>query len=209
MRTPAPSGYRKLAEFLPRWPVWVWLAFCATLALLPVREALRYDRELVSDGEYWRLWTANLVHSNGIHYLLNAASVFVQAILFRNLLPMRVWVLVSLWCAVGNTLGMHWFAPTLGWYVGMSGALYGTAIVGALALLMNKEWWVGGILTAYLTGRIAYEQNFKLTDDLSKWIETAVAIDAHLWGLISGYIAAAPLAWWWFRGRRDKSHSLA
>jgi rhomboid family GlyGly-CTERM serine protease len=188
-------------EFAPPLSIWLWLAFCGVLVFLPVNDLLRYDRAAFEAGEYWRVLTANMVHSNDIHYLLNAASVLVQSLLFRGLLPTRIWIAVALWCAVLNILGLHWWTPELNWYVGMSGALYGVAIVGAFSLLMNREWLVGGVLANYLTGRIIYEQNFELTDELAHWIDAPVAIDAHLWGLCSGYVAVLAVAFWWQRTR--------
>ncbi len=189
---------KRWREFVPPLPIWIWLALCGALVFFPVKDLLRYDRAAVDAGQWWRLFTANVVHSNDIHFLLNAASVFVQAVLFRGLLPARIWIAVALWCALANILGLHWFSPYLKWYVGMSGALYGVAIVGALTLLFNREWLVGGVLTSYLTGRIIYEQNFELSDELAHLIEAPVAIDAHLWGLSSGYLAAILVALWWF-----------
>jgi len=62
------------------------------------------------------------------------------------------------------------------------------------------------VLSAYLTGRIIYEQNFTLTDELAQLIDAPVAIDAHLWGLISGYMATAVIAIWWcgFSGKNTR-----
>ncbi len=194
-----PIALKNWREFIPHWSIWLWLAFCGALVFMPVKDLLRYDRAAVDAGQWWRLLSANLVHSNDIHFLLNASSVLVQAVLFRGLLPARLWIAVALWCALANITGLHWFSPYLKWYVGMSGALYGVAIVGALSLLLNREWLVGGVLSAYLTGRIVYEQNFTLTDELAHLIAAPVAVDAHLWGLCSGYVAAIFVALWWLK----------
>lgn len=203
-----PITLKNWREFIPHWSICLWLAVCGVIVLLPLKEWLRYDREAIHAGEYWRFFTANMVHSNAIHFALNAASVAVQSLLFRDLLPWRIWLAVSAWCALANILGLHFFTPTLTWYVGMSGALYGVAIVGALSLLLNREWLVGGVLSAYLTGRIIYEQNFTLTDELAQLIEAPVAIDAHLWGLVSGYVAMIAVTLWWKKGWWQKSRQV-
>lgn len=173
------------------WPIWCWLAVTAILLLWQdATLALRYQRPDVTAGEWWRLFSANLVHSNGWHWLLNAASAAFQFWLFQGLGNRRLWWAVAIGCACGNVLGMHLFSPGVVWYVGMSGALYGTAVFGGLLLLANREWLVGGVLSAYLLGRILYEQLGGQTQDLASLIEAPVAVDAHLWGLVCGYLAA-------------------
>jgi rhomboid family GlyGly-CTERM serine protease len=191
------------AQWRAGWPIWFWLAVTALLLLWPdALEQLRYQRNDVGNGAWWRLFSANLVHSNGWHWLLNAASASFQFWLFQGLGSKRSWWIVSLLCAVGNVLGMHWFSPGVGWYVGMSGALYGTAVIGGLLLLANREWLVGGVLSAYLLGRILYEQLGGHTQELASLIEAPVAVDAHLWGLVCGYLLALPLIVWQRRQAR-------
>ena len=170
------------------WPVGLWLAVTALLLLWPDAIAqLRYQRPDVDTGAWWRLFSANLVHSNGWHWLLNAASAAFQFWLFQDLGSRLRWWLVAIVCAGGNVLGMHWFSPEVAWYVGMSGALYGTAVFGGLLLLANREWLIGGVLSGYLFGRIVYEQHGGHTEELAELIAAPVAVDAHLWGLVSGY----------------------
>lgn len=190
--------FRHLPRFAKNWlPAPAVLLLLAVSALLLLSDdlvrMLRYDRTGIDAGQYWRVLSANLVHSNYWHYLLNAGSVAVQALLFRDLLPARNWGLVALLCAAGNILGMHFFSPELRWYVGMSGALYGSAIFGAIALLRNREWLIGGALASYLTGRIIYEQFWDLPSDMEQMIGVPVAVDAHLWGLLTGYLCCLML----------------
>ena len=46
------------------------------------RLALRYEREAVLQGEYWRLLTGHLVHGTWLHLLLNGAGLGLVAALF-------------------------------------------------------------------------------------------------------------------------------
>ncbi len=177
--------------------LWGWLLLTGLLLLWPdAQVSLRYERIAVDGGAWWRLITANLVHSNGWHWLLNAAGAAFQFWLFQGLGNGRQWLAVALLCLLGNVLGLHWFSPALDWYVGMSGALYGTAAVGGLWLLARREWLVGSILSGYLPLRIGYEQWGGSTAELAALIEVPVAVDAHLWGLVSGYLAALLLLLW-------------
>lgn len=177
------------AQWRAGWPAWLWLLITAALLLWPdAVSELRYQRADVAAGAWWRLLTANMVHSNGWHWLLNAASVVFQFWLFQGLGTRAKWWLVAAVCLLGNVLGMHLFSPGVAWYVGMSGALYGVAVFGGLLLLANREWLVGGVLSAYLFGRILYEQLGGHTEELAELIAAPVAVDAHLWGLTCGYI---------------------
>ena len=188
-------------QLVAGWPIWLWLTVTALLLCWPsLNEALRYERVLVQQGQWWRLFTANLVHGNGWHWLLNAASASFQFWLFQGLGSRRWWWLVGLVCLPANVLGMHCFSAGVSWYVGMSGALYGTAVFGGLLLLANREWLVGGVLSAYLLGRIVYEQLGASTAELAELITIPVAVDAHLWGLVSGYLLV--LCWWLQQPRR-------
>jgi rhomboid family GlyGly-CTERM serine protease len=188
-------------QFAAGWPIWLWLVLTALLLCWPsLNDTLRYERDAVSHGEWWRLISANLVHGNGWHWLLNAASASFQFWLFQGLGSRRWWWAVGFICLPANVLGMHVFSPGVSWYVGMSGALYGTAVFGGLLLLANREWLVGGVLSAYLLGRILYEQAGASTAELAQLITIPVAVDAHLWGLVSGYLLA--LCWWLMQSRR-------
>jgi rhomboid family GlyGly-CTERM serine protease len=193
-----PISLRQWRDFIPHWSLLLVLLISGSMVLSSeLTQLLRYDRGAVLQGQWWRLFTANLVHSNGWHFLLNLSSVWVQAILFRDLTNARTWTTVSVLCAFGNLLGMHYFSLNLNWYVGMSGALYGIAIFGAMALLRNREWLVGGVLAAYLTGRILYERFFELSDELAHLINAPVATDAHLFGLLTGYSCSLLLFMKW------------
>ena len=185
------------------WPLALLIAITTVLHFIPDSTAwLRYERELVLQGQWHRLITANLVHTNHWHLLLNLSSIAVQWLLFCGLWRPRTWCVVAVVTTIGNIVGMHWFSPDTHWYVGMSGALYGSAVAGACALLLNREFLVGGVLWAYLNGRIVWEQFTGSPADLAAIIDAPVAIDAHLWGLVSGYLAVALLLLMKYRGTR-------
>ena len=51
-------------------------ALLLLLALLPepMQQWLRYDRSALQTGQYWRLFSGHLLHSNGWHLLMNLAG---------------------------------------------------------------------------------------------------------------------------------------
>lgn len=186
-----------LKRFLPTPALLILILVCIVLALLaPDSTALlRYQRDAFSAGEVWRLLTANLVHSNVWHLLLNLLAVIVLRALFSALLPTRAWWTVALFCAFGNVLGVHLFSD-FDWYVGMSGALYGVAVFGGAALLMAGEKLIGAGVLIWVIGRTVYEQIYGASADLAALIAVDVATSAHLSGVISGVLATALLLKW-------------
>ncbi|MFT4994925.1 MAG: rhomboid family GlyGly-CTERM serine protease [Paraglaciecola sp.] len=92
-------------------------------------------------------------------------------------------LLMSLTC----TLGIYFFAPRLDWYVGLSGTLHGLFVVGAyfdIRAGMKSGW----LLLIGVWAKIAHEQWYGASQDVAQLIGANVAIEAHLYGAISGML---------------------
>ena len=80
------ADYRSRAVWLP--PLVIMLA-----ALLlaaggdAVRDALRFERTAIADGELWRLLTSNWVHLGWWHLFLNEMGLLVLVLLCPEPLP--------------------------------------------------------------------------------------------------------------------------
>src|SRR5580658_4433776 len=61
------------------------------------RSALAYDRDALAHYQWWRLFSAHLVHLNWRHALLNSAGLVVLWALFaREFAPVRwLWILCA------------------------------------------------------------------------------------------------------------------
>lgn len=92
------------------------------IAVGPAPAPLIYDRSAVLDGEWWRLLTAHLVHSDTAHLAWNVAGLLILgALLERVSRPALITSLLSGLLAVDFTL---WGAlPQMHYYCGLSGAL--------------------------------------------------------------------------------------
>ncbi len=175
------------------------LAVTLVLALLietagdPGRFLLRYDRIPLAAGQWWRLFTAHVVHLDLLHTSLNALGIVLMWALFaRDYTPLR-WIAILLAAALGIDAGLWWLAPDVTWYVGASGVLHGVLAAGTLAHLRRGDLdaW---ILVAFMVGKLAYEQ---WTGALP-FSATGVVVAAHLYGAIGGLAAALAL-----RSRRE------
>jgi len=172
---------------------WWWLGLTVLLIVLlaaagdPARMTLRYQRDAIAGGEYWRLVTAHLVHANWRHALQDLAGLVIVCVLLRNSWRPRDWVVIVLTSLLAMDLGFWFLMPGLSWYVGISGLIYGLLAAGALAWWQQGERRLALILSAIVLGKIGWEQwqgALPLMGDLP------VVVNAHLYGAAGGLVGA-------------------
>ena len=164
------------------------------LLLLPeingdlARAALRYERVAVSGGQWWRLVTAHFVHIDLEHTVLNIIGlVLMWAIFARDLAP-RQWLIVTLVVVLAIDAGL-WFRDTgVEWYVGASGALHGFMAAGTYAHVRRGDL-DGWILVIFIVLKLGYEQLHGQLPFAQSGMP--VVVNAHLYGALGGFIAAA------------------
>ncbi len=150
------------------------------------REIFRYDvREMEQHHQWWRLLTANLVHTNWIHWALNAVGLVLVWGIFHQQLRALAWFGFFLILAPAHLLLLYWFVPSMGWYVGFSGVLHGWLAAAAIFDLRG-HYWVGWLLLIGLIVKVFWEQMYGSTTGLSNLIEAKVATEAHLSGVVIG-----------------------
>jgi membrane associated rhomboid family serine protease len=66
----------------------------------------RYDGLLISEGEYWRLVTAHLVHLGWGHLWPNLTALLLIGALFEDLFDAGMWLLVAAAAAASIDLGL-------------------------------------------------------------------------------------------------------
>lgn len=182
----------------------LWLLGLVLLALVLLsllgesgRLALRYEREAVLQGEYWRLVTGHLVHGSLQHLLLNAAGLGLIAALFPRDYSWRAWLLIALFSVLAIDVGLVFYQPQLQWYVGLSGVLHGALAAGAIAWWRHEAKPLALLLSLILLGKLAWEQwhgALPLSGDLP------VVVDAHLYGAVGGALAGFML---WLQAHRQ------
>jgi rhomboid family GlyGly-CTERM serine protease len=173
---------------------------CLPLALLGLdgQSSLAYQRSAIADGgQYWRLLTAHVVHTNLAHTLLNLAAWPLVFLLGHQVLSAKVWGAVFVLCALGVSAGLWWFSPEVQWYVGLSGVLHGLLVLSAIA-----AWWhwrpLALAILLGLLAKLCWEQVVGVLPGSTAWIESPVIVDAHLYGAVSGLLFAIVL----FSGKR-------
>ncbi|MGB5719736.1 MAG: rhombosortase [Woeseiaceae bacterium] len=173
-----------------------WLPFSMLLLALVLafggeatRVALRFDRPGILEGDWWRLISGHFVHLGGAHFALNAAGLGLVWYLVGKSFNGSRWLLIVIACLLGMDLGFWFLKPEISWYVGLSGLLHGLLAAGLAEKLRQPETETF-ILAALLLGKLAFEQ---LSGPLPGSEGTAggpVVVDAHLFGAVSGVLAA-------------------
>jgi len=153
---------------------------------------LRYQRDAVAHGEYWRLLSAHFIHLNWTHGLFNLLGLVLVWLLFASRLRQTQWGWVGLCSIIGIDLGIQFFHPAIGWHAGASGLLHGLFAAGAVASL-RQSGWRSGIYLLLLVVKIAWEQFAGALPGSAEAISARVVIEAHFYGAISGAVIAALL----------------
>ncbi|WP_152503295.1 rhombosortase [Labrenzia sp. THAF82] len=163
----------------------ICLAFFAVLGGKP--EALIYDRELIENGEFWRLVTGHFVHLDHQHLLMNVGALIALGFLYETS-PHGGARRLILGCFVlsGSLISSVLFLGDLKtqFYCGLSAILNALYLVTMIAMwreTRSRIWLVGlGLLFA----KTGYEALFGSV--FSSSLEWPPHIGAHLTGLLSG-----------------------
>ena len=105
---------------------------------------------LVTQGEWWRLFTVMFLHENIIHIGVNMLSLFFIGPLTERLYGTRRYVLLYFGTGLIASLAFYFFAPPIAAAVGASGAIAGIfGVLGAYFFAFRDRLGpiAGGILT--------------------------------------------------------------
>jgi rhomboid family GlyGly-CTERM serine protease len=156
------------------------------------RELLRFDRGSIAAGELWRLLSGHFVHLGVSHTLLNLAGLLLVWFLVGRAWTWPQWLVVLAASVAAIDLGLWFGAPQLQWYVGLSGLLHGMLAAGIVAGIPDRNV-EALILAMVVTGKLAWEQFAGPLPGSEATSGGAVIVDAHLYGVIGGAVAAAAL----------------
>jgi len=176
----------------------LYLLAVACLLLAPWSEVgmevFAMDRSGIEAGEYWRIWTGQLVHSSWTHLWLNLVGLAVLQQIFGDELTTLNW----LWgCAViALLIGISWMAfsdgswlpfPNRDYVVGLSALLHGLfAYAACLAMRRDSLLAAGALLI--IGGKVVWEQINGPSEFTAGLIDIPVASDVHLYGFVAGLL---------------------
>ena len=177
------------------WQVPLCLAAFSAIAALGgsgARRQLRYDRTGIAEGELWRLVTGHFAHLGMTHLILNIAGLAVVWLLVGGGYSLLHWIFV-----IASSLAVidlcFWFLDSgLGWYVGMSGLLHALLVAGLVSRFRVAKG-ESLALAALIAGKIAWEQLAGPLPGSELSAGGAVVVNAHLYGVVAGSLAAGVL----------------
>ena len=162
-------------------------ALMGLLQLPSLHEWAQWDHNAIIAGQYWKILTGNLTHTNLYHLGMNVFGLWIICFIFRAQVHPRQFLLIlsGLCVAVGSLL----LLTSMQLYVGLSGVLHG--LFGFYATL---EYRLGRKSSLYLImgliAKIIWEQCFGSPTGTEALIHAKVAIDAHLFGAVFGLVIA-------------------
>lgn len=154
------------------------------------RQSLRWSRDALAAGEWWRLFTGHLVHLDLVHALLNLLAAALLVGVFGSVYSLRRTALVVVFGALAIDAGLWWLGE-VDWYVGLSGVLHAYAAAVVVRAIVDRNDRPAWLVAAFGLAKIAWENlagamPFMATD-------VAVVTDAHLFGVIAGMLAGLAL----------------
>ncbi|WP_035025386.1 rhombosortase [Enterovibrio calviensis] len=169
----------------------VLLVVITLFAQVPVvHQALVWDRLEIQAGQWWRIVTGNLTHTNAIHMMMNLAALFVLVWLHRVYYSSRA--LIMMFASMMVVIGLVMFMSPFDWYAGLSGVLHGLFVFGVVRDIQNKVP-LGWLMLGGVTLKLLYEAYTGGDSMTAELIEAGVAYQAHWAGAAVGLVFA--LVW--------------
>ncbi len=154
----------------------------------PISSSLfAYDRNQLNNFQWWRLITGHFLHTNTTHLLLNTAGLALLWALHGHYYKMPRYLMQFFALCLGTAIGLYLFAEQMQWYVGLSGVLHGLFVIGAYFDIRNK-FKTGWLMLIGVWLKVVHEQIYGASEGVAELIAANVAIDAHLFGTITGSI---------------------
>ena len=150
---------------------------------------LRYDRAAVAAGQWWRLFSGNLVHLGWWHLLFNVLSLALLVLLCPERLSWAEWLRRVVVIGTGMSLCLYFFVPALKDYVGLSGLVYGLFALGLGRQALHKDE-IGIACLVFLAARITWELVKGAPASETELIGGGVVAESHLYGVLCALLYA-------------------
>jgi len=190
-----------LAAIAAVWAVSALMTFVPALHAggLYLRDAVRLE------GQWWRLAGAMWVHLDWRHWLADAGAAAGLLLLAGRAASARSMLLVLVVCGIAVQLALL-RVPAVGWYGGLSGALHGLALWGALGLLRlpGLSRLIGVVLCVGVIAKVWLEQSWLAPVVFDPAWGFGVVRAAHAAGAVAGFACWLLQEWWYSRREQDQ-----
>ncbi|TKB46001.1 rhombosortase [Ferrimonas sediminicola] len=159
-----------------------------------MNDLLIWSRTQLEQGQWWRLLSGHLLHSNGYHLLMNLGGMTVMLGLFQPHFRAKPLAMLTLFSAVVIALGIYWWVEGTQRYVGLSAILHAWFTYFAI-----QDWRsgsrLGPLLLIGIVAKVVWENVLGASGDLATLIQARVAVEAHLYGMVSALIYIGISQW--------------
>lgn len=181
--------FKKISQ--PHCVFWLLLiAVCTVLEFSGMTSALRFDRHLIEAGQWYRLLTANFVHLNSTHLMMNMLGVLLILFFFSGQLKIFQWAGLVLLSSLMVGMSLLLFNPEVKSYVGLSGVLHALFIAGAVTEIRRFPL-SGWLFLSALIVKLVWEQINGAMPGSESLIHGHVLVDSHLYGAVGGVLFLA------------------
>lgn len=191
-RRPASDSIRKsLSDYLQRyWPITV---FIGVMTLLQLMHSVLFDPIKCTPSEFsaqpWQILGCHWIHANWSHYWINIGSLIAVASVLPELNRTRFFFTTLILSSLGVSLFLWLFDQHITWYTGFSGVLYGFLISAGLIYIRSNT--LAPLAILFVVVKVGTEQFFGPLPGSERLLGGAVAVQAHLYGALSGTVLAA------------------
>ncbi len=161
------------------------------LAFQNLQSEFVFDRHNIAQGQWWRLITGNLTHSNYNHLALNLTGLWMLGFLFVDSLKIKTFILSTIFLGLVVGSALYLYSPELDFYYGFSGVLYGLYIIGAISAIIKQDYFTGILVLSLIIAKIIWDSLNGGSQTSAELIGIPVATDAHLYGVIGALIISA------------------
>lgn len=167
-------------------PLILVVLFITILLLIfqTLQTELVFHHELIQKGQWWRIISGNLVHSNIPHLLLNLSGLWIFTFLFLDNISAKTFITSTIIMCLFVGLGLFYLDPDLIIYYGFSGALYGLFLLGGALTILDKDYFTGISVTLFIIGKLLWDFIYGGSASSEELIGIPVAINAHFFGII-------------------------
>ena len=149
-------------------------------------ESLEFNRFLIDQGQWWRLFSGQLVHFGPWHWWLDYAAVLLAAALSPIGFTWRG--LCQIVLSFTMVAAVLWWFTEITHYRGISGVVYGWLLLAAWRCVWLDRF--RKLLFSFvLGGKVLYDM---LTETgwqpTAQWLDAQIAYEAHFAGLLSAFL---------------------
>ena len=181
---------------------WLMLAAAALLlaAMPQYRPQLMFYPQTALQQPWWQYFSGHLLHLGNAHLLANLVAMLLLAGMAWRRQQLRQALLALVVSILGVDLGLI-VQGTVGWYVGLSGALHG---VFAWLMLAPQPHTTGREKLLPLLWLLGIVKIYIDLHTNQQWLGIPTVPQAHFYGFVSGSLLA--IAFYW---RRQASNTPA